>query len=147
MAQPHVGGFKAKLPLPGLCAALPSWVLKILELFIHHIFYPQSLLRQHILKDITTTTKNTILEKSKEFTLYFSISSLVMERSYITSTRNVDSARLSSMLRGKFGRGGYRVEMRHGSYTIYASQRLTEVYNVLSISLGRCTYILCYRAT
>lgn len=50
-----------------------------------------------------------------------------MERSYISSTRNVDTARLWGMLRGKFGRGGYRVEMRHGTYTIYARQKLTEV--------------------
>ncbi|KAI4861451.1 hypothetical protein F4820DRAFT_433760 [Hypoxylon rubiginosum] len=42
-------------------------------------------------------------------------------------TRNVDPARLSNILRNKFGRGGFRIEMRHCTYKVYANYQLTEV--------------------
>ncbi|KAI1164557.1 hypothetical protein F5B18DRAFT_615191 [Nemania serpens] len=45
-----------------------------------------------------------------------------MEEIFSISTRNVDPAKLVTVLRNKFGRGGFRIEMRHSTYRIYANR-------------------------
>ncbi|KAI1325129.1 hypothetical protein F5Y16DRAFT_378905 [Xylariaceae sp. FL0255] len=49
-----------------------------------------------------------------------------MERLFSVPTSGVDPTRLSSLLKGKFGRGGYRIEMRHSTYRVYAKYGLPE---------------------
>ncbi|OTB15692.1 hypothetical protein K445DRAFT_22631 [Daldinia sp. EC12] len=49
-----------------------------------------------------------------------------MEHIFAVSTRNVDPARLSGELKSIFGRGGYRIEMRHSTYRVYANHQLPE---------------------
>ncbi len=51
------------------------------------------------------------------------------------------------MLYDKFGRGGYRVEMRDGSYAVYAGQRLTAVRKTIHVTFGIYdTDLLSHRA-
>ncbi|KAI1199240.1 hypothetical protein F5X97DRAFT_297215 [Nemania serpens] len=45
-----------------------------------------------------------------------------MEELFSVSTRNVDPAELATLLRNKFGRGGFRIEMRHSTYRVYATR-------------------------
>ncbi|KAI0117914.1 hypothetical protein GGR51DRAFT_270794 [Nemania sp. FL0031] len=49
-----------------------------------------------------------------------------MEQLFSVSTRNVDPAKLASRLNSKFGRGGFRIEMRHSTYRVYAKYGLHE---------------------
>ncbi|KAI8965301.1 hypothetical protein F5Y11DRAFT_344743 [Daldinia sp. FL1419] len=49
-----------------------------------------------------------------------------MQRLFVISARNIDPARLSGELKTIFGRGGYRIEMRHSTYKVYGNSTLTE---------------------
>ncbi|KAI1115616.1 hypothetical protein F5Y14DRAFT_410477 [Nemania sp. NC0429] len=49
-----------------------------------------------------------------------------MEELFSVSTRNVDPAELVRLLRDRFGRGGFRIEMRHSTYRVYAHRGRAE---------------------
>ncbi|KAI0870791.1 hypothetical protein GGS24DRAFT_474020 [Hypoxylon argillaceum] len=50
-----------------------------------------------------------------------------MEHIFSVSAKQVDPNRLSSLLRSEFGRGGYRIEMQHSTYRVYAKYSVMKV--------------------